>query len=149
MPRSAFFAINPRYPSAFQDASLCVCVDGLHLRRTGRLLRVNASNAPAAGEGGTTWLCNCDRVGNILSKSCHRYTTGTPGVAIMAALIKPVILPALREVPMLRSDTVGLFVLFLRRSPCSPSCVQGYHQKAPCCQALTFSLVNAALRLLL
>ena len=104
---------------------------------------MNDPHDTTAGASGTTWVYNYDRVGNILSKSCHRYTTGTPGVAIMAALIKPVILPALREVPMLRSDTVGLFVLFLRRSPCSPSCVQGYHQKAPCCQALTFSLVNA------
>ena len=47
----------------------------------GQLIRVNDPNDPTAGEGGTTWLYSYDRGGNILSKSYHRYTTGTPGVA--------------------------------------------------------------------
>ena len=47
----------------------------------GQLIRVNDPNDPTAGEGGTTWLYNYDRGGNILSKSYHSYTTGTPGVA--------------------------------------------------------------------
>ena len=55
--------------------------DDLHLRRLGQLIRVNDPNDPTAGEGGTTWLYNYDRGGNILSKSYHSYTTGTPGVA--------------------------------------------------------------------
>ena len=47
----------------------------------GQLIRVNDPNDPTAGEGGTTWLYNYDRGGNILSKSYYSYTTGTPGVA--------------------------------------------------------------------
>ena len=47
----------------------------------GQLIRVNDPNDPTAGEGGTTWLYNYDRGGNILSKTYHAYTTGTPGVA--------------------------------------------------------------------
>ena len=47
----------------------------------GQLIRVNDPNDPTAGEGGTTWLYNYDRGGNILSKSCHRYTDGRRGGA--------------------------------------------------------------------
>ena len=39
-----------------------------------------------AGESGTTWVYEYDRGGNILSKSYHSYTTGTPGVAHDAIL---------------------------------------------------------------
>ena len=53
----------------------------------GQLIRVNDPNDPTAGEGGTTWLYNYDRGGNILSKSYHSYTTGTPGVAHDLSLI--------------------------------------------------------------
>ena len=48
----------------------------------GQLIRVNDPNDPTAGESGTTWVYEYDRGGNILSKSYHSYTTGTPGVAI-------------------------------------------------------------------
>ena len=47
----------------------------------GQLIRVNDPDDPTAGEGGTTWLYEYDRGGNILSKSYYSYTTGTPGVA--------------------------------------------------------------------
>ena len=48
----------------------------------GQLIRANDPNDPTAGESGTTWLYTYDRGGNILSKSYHSYTTGTPGVAV-------------------------------------------------------------------
>ena len=47
----------------------------------GQLIRVNDPDDPTAGEGGTTWVYEYDRGGNILSKSYYSYTTGTPGVA--------------------------------------------------------------------
>ncbi len=48
----------------------------------GQLIRVNDPNDPTAGSAGTTWVYNYDCGGNITSKSCHAYTTGTPGAAI-------------------------------------------------------------------
>ena len=48
----------------------------------GQLIRVNDPHDTTAGASGTTWVYNYDRGGNILSKSCYAYTTGTPGTAV-------------------------------------------------------------------
>ncbi len=48
----------------------------------GQLIRVNDPHDTTAGAGGTTWVYNYDRGGNILSKSYYAYTTGTPGTAV-------------------------------------------------------------------
>ena len=42
----------------------------------GQLIRVSDPDDPTAGESGTTWLYNCDRGGDILSKFCRRHTRG-------------------------------------------------------------------------
>ena len=78
MPRSAFLPLARDTLLRFKTLHYAYVLMPYTYDALGRLIRVNDPNDPTAGEGGTTWLYNYERGGDILSKSCHHVVKHSP-----------------------------------------------------------------------